>query len=65
MILLVNGHVSGLLNYFPVDELGRMKLRAWEPRSIPGGFIQFVAKRTRGGESAEDFFTAVAAHMRR
>lgn len=59
----MNDYVSGLLNYFPADELGKVKPWAWEPCFVPGGFITFVAKRTRGGERSEDFFTAVAAHM--
>lgn len=46
----------GLFNYFPIDELGKVKLRAWELCSIPGGFILYAAKRTRGGESSKDFF---------
>lgn len=41
----------GLLNYFPVDELGKVKPRAWELCSVSGGFI-LKLKRTRGGESS-------------
>lgn len=59
---LVRFPVCGLLDYFPVDELGTVKLQAWELCSIPGGVLPSVAKRTRGGERS-DFFTAVAAHM--
>lgn len=54
--VLVNDPCScGSLNYFPIDELGKVKLRAWELCSISGGFLMDVAKRTRGGESSEDF----------
>lgn len=52
----------GLLNYFPIDELGKVKQGAWELCFISGGFILFVAKRTRGGERDEDFLLLQSSH---
>lgn len=44
----------GLLKYFPLDELGKDKLQAWELSRFSVGFSLYVAKRRRGGESSED-----------
>lgn len=51
----------GLLNYFPVDELGKVKPRAWELCSVSGGFI-LKPKRTRGGESSTHVVLPTMTH---